>query len=410
MQNPIHRKSYPSRATNLLALLLATLPLHSLADANDTFQLNAAATEQYDSNLFRLSSDVDAEMAIGSSTKSDRISILSAGLKLNKPYSLQRIELEATAINYRYQNFDYLDFTAANYAAAWRWKLTPDLHGNLTASQNESLNSFADYKSYRNLNIRTDNDLRFDAIYEIDGAWQAHGAVSRSKRTNSKIFVQEGDTLSNTIDGGIRYAFPSGSSLTYSLKTGQGEYINRPQPIAVALLDNRFDTLENEARLVWPITGKTTIDARAAYVERDHAHYTERDYSGAVGNLKVDWEITGKTRLAAMLARELASYQSISSSYTRTDRLSINPYWQVDAKFGLRLRYDYARREYLGAIAVTSANGRVDHLHYGQIALEWQPYRSLFISTALQTDRRTSNQPDQDYDSNMINISAQLDF
>jgi len=393
-----------------IALPLLLLSLSARADYEDSLQLNIGANTQYDSNLFRLADDANPESVIGSSSKSDRITTLSAGLKISKPYSLQRFELEATVIDYRYQSFDYLDFTALNYAAAWRWKLTPSLYGNLTTRQNEALNNFADYTGYKNLNIRTDNDLRFDALYEIDGAWRLLGAVSESKRTNSKIYVQEGDTQTTTLDGGIRYAFPSGSSLTYAVRTGQGEYTNRSQPIPVVLLDNRYDNLENEVRLIWPITGKTTIDARVAYLERSHEHYAARDYSGMVGNLNINWEITGKTFLTVALAHELASYQSISSSYTSTDRISIAPYWQIDAKTGLRIRYEYAEREYLGAIAVTPLNGRSDTMHKGQISLEWQPYRSLLISTSLQTDRRTSNRSGQDYDSNMINISAQASF
>ncbi len=407
---PNFRQSSLSCSTASLFALLLLAATSALADAEDTLQLNADATVMYDSNLFRLSSDLDPETALGTSTTSDRISLLSAGIKLSKPYSLQRFELEATAINSRYQNFDYLDFTAANYAAAWRWKLTPSFYGNLTARQSESLNSFADYTNYRNLNIRTDNDLRFDAQYEIDGVWRVLGGVSRAKRTNSKVFVQEGDTRSTTFDGGVRYAFPSGSSITYLLKTGLGDYINRPQPIAAGQFDNGFKTLENEVRLVWPITGKTNLDVRAAFIQREHDHYSDRDYSGGVGHVKVDWDIAGKTRLITTLARELSSYQSISSSYTQTDRLSIAPYWQIDAKTSLRFRYEYARREYLGALTETPANGRIDHLQNGQIALEWQPYRSFLVSTALQKDRRTSNQYAQDYDSNMINVSAQLDF
>lgn len=394
----------------LIALPLVLSSLSACGDTNDTVQLNVGTSVQYDSNLFRLSSDINPDAALGTSSKSDRISTLSAGLSFSKPYSLQLFEFDATAIDYRHQNFDYLDFTALNYAAAWRWRLTPSIHGNLTTRQNEALNSFADYKGYNNLNIRTDNNLRFDATFDVDGVWRLLGAVGRTKRTNSKAFVQEGDTQTTTLDGGVRYASPSGSSLTYVIRTALGEYTNRPQPVPAALLDNRFDNIENEIRLIWPVTGKTTLDGRVAYLERNHEHYAARDYSGMEGNLGIDWEVCGKTRLALTLARELASYQSFSSSYTSTDRLSIAPYWQIDAKTGLRLNYEYAQRKYLGAIAATPLNGREDVLRNGQIALEWQPYRSLLISTSLQADRRTSNQSGQDYYSYMISVSAQASF
>lgn len=158
------------------------------------------------------------------------------------------------------------------------------------------------------------------------------------------------------------------------------------------------------------ITGKTTIDTRVAHFERKHANYAARDYDGMIGNLNLNWEITGKTRLTASWAHELASFQSASSSYSTTDHITLSPYWQFSAKTGLRLRYDYARRDYRGAIAATPQNDRSDTLQTGVISLEWQPLRTLSVSTSLQNDRRTSNLPGLDYDAKIINLTAQIVF
>ncbi len=398
-----------------LSSLLAALPpllvaTHARADADDAINLTAGVNVQHHSNLFLLPSGVDPQAVLGTSTKSDLISTASVGLKLNKPYSLQRFELEATVVDNRYRTFSYLDFTALNYAAAWRWKLTPSLYGNLTATRTESLNSFSDYRRYDNQNLRVDENQRFDGIYEIDGNWRIVGGLARITRTNSEVFVQEGDNRINAVNAGIRYDFRSGSSLSYMAKTGRGEYMNRPQPIPVLLLDNRFDERENALHLLWKITGKANIDARAAYLERISADFSARDYSGNVGNLKLNWEISANTFLAAGWARELSSYQSISSSYTSTDRFTLAPYWRISEKTGLRLRYDHAQLEYRGAIAPTPQNGRVDTLRTGMVALEWQALRSVAVTTSLQSDRRTSNLPGNDYSTTITNISAQVSF
>lgn len=380
------------------------------ADADDTLNLTVGINEQYTNNLFLLPAGVDAQAVLGTSTKSDWITASSVGLKFNKPYSLQRFELEATVIDTRYRTFDYLDFTALNYAAAWRWQVTPSLHGNLTTFRNEGLNSFSDYRRYNQQNIRTNENSAFDAIYEIGGGWRLFGGVSQTTRTNSKIFVQEGDTRVNAANAGVGYAFRSGSYLRFQSRFGQGEYVNRPEPIPVVLLDNRFDERENGVQLTWKPTGKTSLDARAAYLQNISDNYSARDFSGAIGNLNLNWEISGKTSLMATLARALSSYQSISSSYTRTDRLTLATYWRIREKAGLRVSYDYAAQDYLGAIAATAQNGRADTTRTGSIAFDWNPWRNVTVSTSLQRAKRDSNQPGNDYAANSANFSAQVSF
>lgn len=395
----------------MIGLLLSMLFARTAcADADDTFNIVAGVSSMYDSNLFRLPPGADPEIFVGESTKSDVNTLTSIALRINKPYSLQRFELEATVVDSRYHTFSYLDYTAYNYAAAWRWKLTPRFHGNLTANRLESPNSFNDYSGYRIKNLRTAVNERFDGVFEVDGVWRLIGGVEQSTQTNSEIFIQEGDNRVNSANAGLRYDFPSGSLLSYRFKFGRGEYTKRPNPIPVVLLDNAFDDREGEIRFKWGLTGKTTLDARVAHFQRTSANYSARSYGGNVGHLKLDWEVSGKTRLAAAMEQELTSYQQISSSYISTQRYSLTPYWQIDAKTALRVRYAFARSEYLGAIATTPLNGRIDDLHTGMIALDWQPLRAVSLSASLQNDRRDSNQPAFDYKSSMFSITAQLNF
>lgn len=392
-------------AQTLVLLLLAR---HATADADDTINLTVGANAQHDSNLFRLPSGADTRALIGHSSGAESISTTSVSLKLNKPYSLQRFELEATMIDARYQTFDYLSYTALNYASAWRWMLTPNFHGNLTATKTEQPNSFNDYSGYHIKNLRTTQAEHFDGEFKVTGTWRLVAGVGQTTNTNSKLFVQQGDDRIDTANAGIRYDFLSGSSLAYMNRTGRGAYTQRPQPIPGVLFDNGFDDVDNSLLLNWRVTGKTTVNARASHFQRTSNNYSARSYGGNVGNLNINWEVTGKTRINATLARELTSYQQLSSSYISTDRISINPTWQISAKTALRLGYEYAQMDYLGAITVTPLNGRVDNMRTGSIALDWQPLRSFTISGSLQKGQRDSNQTGFDYKSTTAGVSAQL--
>ncbi len=381
----------------LAAPLLATG--QARADEFDTVNVTLGASSVRDDNLFRLPS----------SAKSDTISSTTLGLKFAKNYSLQRLELEGSVSDYRYQTFSYLNFTATNYTAAWRWSATPRLHGNLTTSRSEALNSFADYRNYDTRNIRTDETSRFDGIFDI-GPWQLLGAVGTIKRSNSQTFLQEGDNTLDTVEGGVGYSFPSGALISAVSRHGRGEYFKQSQPNPATQIDNRFDQDEQELRLTWPITGKTQLDGRLAHVSRQHAHFADRDYAGTIGNLDLRWMISAKTSLVTSLAHELASYQTTDSSYSRTDRVVVSPLWQISEKTRLRLRYDYARRDYLGPLAGVTASNRQDTLRVSSLALEWQPLRTLFLSASLAGDRRESSTTGFSYDSKSVLVSAQISF
>ena len=167
--------------------------------------------------------------------------------------------------------------------------------------------------------LRTDQNQHLEGVLEVGSSWRILWGVLQTTRTNSEAFNEEDDNRLDSAEGGLRYDFSSGSSLSYVARNGRGVFFNRSQPIYSSQLDNRFDQSENEIRLIWPITWETTIDARAAHLDRRHAHFSDRDSAGNVGHLRVNWQITDKTSLMAGIGRELSSYQSSSSSYIGTD-------------------------------------------------------------------------------------------
>lgn len=405
----LRRRSSGHALAGFLGLLLLLAPPAS-ADAEDTFSIVAGVNQLHDDNLFRLSSSADPQTVLGKSTKADDITVSSLAFKVNKPYSLQKFEFEVSLIDYRYRNFSYLSYSTQPYKAAWRWSVTPSLHGNLTTERTQSLNSFADYTGYTTRNTHVDERTRFDGVLDLSASWHLLAGVAQSTSTNSQVTLGQSNSRVNTAEAGVRHTFPSGSALSYIVRNGRGDYFNRPDPLLAGLSDNRFDDRLNELRLLWALTGKASVDTRLAHFQRTHAHYAMRDFGGNTGSVNLNWSISGKSFLTASAARELGSYQTFSSSYTTTDRLTLSPYWQFGAKTALRARYDYARRDYLGAIAATPANNRSDTLRTAMIALEWQPLRSLSVSGSLQSETRASNQPGLDYRDKTLGLTAQLTF
>ncbi len=380
------------------------------ADQEGTLSVVAGYALRHEDNLFRLPPGATPQAATGKSSRSDTIDTTSLGLRLNKRYSLQRIQLEADLTDYRYRTFDYLNFTARNHAAAWYWQLTPAFRGTLSSRRTETLNSFNDFTGYGVRNIRTDEMHRLDGVYELDGAWRLLGGAAQTVRTNSETFLEESDTRLNTVEAGVRRDFASGSSLSLLARQGRGKYVNPPDLSAVRQLDNAFDQREQELKLHWPATARTTLQGRLTYLERRHENFSARDYSGMVGNLSVTMRATDKLLLTGGFVHELNPYQSDSSSYASTDRLSLGAQWRITAKTTLRGHYDVARREFRGAIAGSPDGDRADTLHGARVALEWQAYRAVQLSVAVDQERRASNQSAYDFKNTTGTVSARLTF
>jgi len=411
---------------SLITQYAAAQALGPAVQPGDTFSVTAGTTFLYDTNIFRLNPQIPPALVTGKDTRADQVITTTATLNVNKLYSLQRFEINASLVDNRYHNFDYLDFLGKNGTATWHWSLTPYLYGRLTGNHREALQNFADITGFLNSttkNLRTDNNARFDAVLELDGAWRLIGGVAYDVRTNSRLLVQDFDNSVFSVEGGLRYAFPSGSSLTYKVRQGYGDFYKRPEPIQATLFDNRFDETEHELRLIWPVTGKSSIDARVGHFARKHPHFPERDFDGFVGNFNLNWAVTSKTRAVLGWARDLANfqtapgsfqnnpfYQQFSSSYVSINRVFLAPVWQITEKVALRLRYDFMMRDHLGAVVFVPGGDRNDTQHSGLLALDWQPLRALFISGALQRDHRSSDHRGFNYDSSAASISARLNF
>lgn len=394
-------------------LISALLAVHAMAPAwaqeDPGFKFKADYTLVSDSNLFRLPAGANVLALTGRASASEQISVYGAGVSYRGSYSLQRLELDLSLRENRYQHFDYLNHTAANYKAAWRWSLTPRTHGTLSHDRSETLNSFADYQTFGSSNKRTNTQTRFDAAHELSGPWRLVGGLSQQRQTNQQNLITEGDFSARTADVGVAYIFSSGSSFAYSHKNTIAGYLNRTLPSA-GLYDDGYDQRDDELRAHWPITGKTTLDASASHISRTHPNYPQRNYSGLNANARLRWSLSGKAALVTGLQRELASYQSSSANYTLTDRLLLAPVWQISPKTVLRLNLQFTQRDYLGTPTGAIASPRRDTLRDATLALEWKPNNSLTVSTALQNARRRSNQAGLDFDARVLTLTAQYAY
>ncbi|WP_072294976.1 XrtB/PEP-CTERM-associated polysaccharide biosynthesis outer membrane protein EpsL [Nitrosovibrio sp. Nv17] len=411
--------------TYVLFLLSFSLTTQNAgADDNDTFNVTIGSTLMYDSNVFRLSPLINPVTFLGRPERSDQIVTTTATLNINKSYSLQRFEFNGSIVDNRYSNFNFLNFIGKNYSAAWHWQLTPYFHGVLSSSRKEMLNNFSALTGFvnsTNRNLRIDENHRFDGVFEVNRSLHLIGGVSQTVAQNTQFTVQDFDNKVLSVEGGMRYTLPSNASLTYRVRSGQGDFFKRPFPIPSNLLDTRFNDLEHRLQLIWPLTAKTSINGRIGHFSRKHEHFPQRDFSGLIGGVDVNWGITGKTFLMASFSHEIANlqtatnfqlpqFQRFSSSYVVTDRFSVMPIWQVSPHIILRVRYEYITRKFGGEVIPLIFGNRSDTHHTGMVMLSWDPIKTISLSAMVQKDHRSSNLATYLYDDFTASVTARLNF
>lgn len=364
----------------------------------DTLNFVFGGGMRYDDNLFRASTGKQSDIDYSA----------NAGIKLDKPYSLQRFQLDATLTEHKFRSNDFLDYHAFDYRAAWLWSLTPKINGILLAKQEQVLNDFADFRTSHVKSIQTNEVRLFNIDGDVGGGVHLLGGLLDVRSRNSKTFQEVGDYQQDGAELGVKYVSRAQNWISLVQRETNGQYRGRALD-PVAQLDTGFDEHVTEAALGWQLTGKSELGAKLGHVARDHDHFSARDYSGTIGRVVYRWKPTGKLRLDLSLSRNLFSFQEDINSYYVADTLSIEPVWKFSPKTTLRLRYDYGDRDYRGAI-VPTAQMRQDSVQKLLLSADWQATRRMLLTGSLQHERRNSNLSGFDFDDNAAMLNASILF
>jgi len=387
----------------------------SVADSGDVFNTVMGSSYTYESNLFRLPSG--RQPTGPNAERSDNILRTNVGFKINKSYSLQTFTFDFTHIQNKYDNAKYLDFEANNYNGAWLWSLTPSLKGTLSADRRVDLVPFADLtnvtgQSTSIQNIRTIENQMASFDWSPHNKWHLLGSYNKLDVTNSQTFLPETSFKLDTIEGGIKYVFPSESYVSFSVRDSKGE--NQTTNFA-RLVGRTFDEKQEELKLLWILSGKSRVMSNFGHFRRVDDDFSIRDFSDYFGGINYTWDATGKTSVVFSLSRKVAAFLDTTSSYTTLDSVSVNPTWYATSKVAVRANMQLTRRTFLGDAPVSSPVEREDDGFTYGIGLDWTPRSTIKIGLNLSRDKRDSNSirvngVDRDYTSNTASVSGQLTF
>lgn len=378
----------PSFRPVLYLASMCLLPCAAHAQLLGPFTVRAGAGLEHDSNVLRAPSNQEL---------SDQVGSLSLGLKGDKQYGLQRFRVNAEATRYRYQKHPELNYSTVNYSAAWDWQVTPRLQGVLSAdrTQYRDVSRFTDITGIERAGGtggRTERNEVFEGRYLIDGPWRVLGGVlhtsSTSREARRDIDIPwDASPSVRSVRVGAAYEFASGTEFTGRVRRGNGEYKDLPVALGGSI---DFRETETEFGVKWPVTAKTAVDGRIAYLQRTHSANSALDFKGPVGEGNVTYEVTPKTRLVGGLSTELYSYQVGSPGHVRSTRLYVRPVYKPTVKTEVSLRYVYETRNWTGAPAGSLEDGRRDTSQWVVGAVGYQPLRNVDIAATVRYERRNS--------------------
>jgi exopolysaccharide biosynthesis operon protein EpsL len=350
----------------------------------------------YDSNLFRLSDDADAQTAIGSSDKSDMIYQLGAGGKYEFRESRQKFIAEANVTEYKFHRFDDLDNTSDDLRGEWQWEVGNNWNGDLGIGQRRYLESFANFQQ----NVRdmvNQNRLYGSANYLVYSRLKLTAAADWVDTKHGVDSRNTLDSKTNTTTLAVNWITPAENSLGLLYRRADANFPNQAI-IGTAVLDNSYTENEYSVVLRWRASGASDVFARLGYTKRTFEQQQNRDYSAPTWRVTYRWQPTGKTALEFTARRELVDFQGLTANYERITGFSVSPTWSVTPKLALRGTIARDNLEYLGNPGLAAvANDREDTDRRYQISALWTPLRLTELTFNIENGRRTSNTALGDY-------------
>ena len=377
--------------------LLSSSPLS--ADEADVFNLTATVSAQWDDNFFRRPPDADPQ--------ADTITTTTIGANLDKTIGVQRLIANVNMVDYRYQTNDYLDFVAVNYDAKWLWSAGKRLTGTLSFLRSELPNDYADNRSAGRRNVQTTEVERFEANYWFHSSWAAVAGLVSTSLTNQVPTRTDGDYDANGYELGLRFRPASGNTATARAVHLDGNYSNRLLN-SVFQYDNGFTQDNYGVELDWRLTGHSQLRGRLDYLDRQHQHFSQRDYAGWVGNLQYLYAYSGKSVFSVGYNRKLEAYQQLTSSYYVLDQITLAAQWAATSQITVNGRVAYGLQAYRGAIIPLPAGleQRQDDTSSLGLDVAYTPARWLQLNAGVTLTDRNSNYDAFDYRDRIVFISA----
>ena len=400
-------------ATETLALLMMLGMISSPARAEnyeDTFKPYVRGLYGYDSNLFRLQNDQEANAVLGTTDMAESYHTLAAGMDANLRLSRQAIKAHAEFNQTRFSTYNMLDYDGHDAYLKWDWLVGSVAKGEVGIAETLSQASYANVKQPVSNLIRTRRNF-FQAAIKLDNPWQVKFGADRTSTSNNASIQRVQNATVDTVNAGVQYSSRKGSTIAVISQRSDGQYPNR-QLVGLDPVDNGYRQWDNGVAVAWAPTGKTQLSGKLNYTQRNYADVPQRGFSGLTGLFSMDWTVTGKTTLRASLHRDIGALENNTASHTLNRGIAFGADWKPTAKlaFNTQLRYDDIVYAVDPDVALSTAPAREDRLTTVQAGMQYSVLRNTMLSLVLQRGVRDSSEALSSYGYNSALINLRSEF
>jgi len=423
-----------ANSTGRLAILLASLlPLAAqaqvqaigqqdlvsstpgLADVNpDVLTFQAGLGLEYHDNIFDLPNGVTpTEATYGGSGRSDTQIRGLFGVNFDKQVSLQRFQLFGQLEPVKFMEFDRFDHVAYDLGANWDWAIGRPWFGTLGVRLTERLSGF-DSVQITDKNMEERNKFYATAGMRLTPDWAIVSGIDLETARNSASALDYYDYDFLSYELGARYTRGRQSEFEFVWRHTDGDYPNRQVldsagNVLPSSVDNEFSQDSLLLRLQYRPSNDSRIAGHVGYTTRDYDTPSDRDFSGVVAGLDLDWSPTGAFQMRTSLIHEIQPEELLTANHVTSTSLVLRPLFQLTGRTALEGLAQYTKRDYDGEPTVGAGTRKDDVTIVGLDAI-YAYSRTITGRAGVQYVKRDSNISQFDFDDTRITLSVVANF
>jgi exopolysaccharide biosynthesis operon protein EpsL len=345
----------------------------------------------------------------GSGDASSASRIAEAGVLLDKRIGQQALSAALQFTHTIYEQLPELDNDGKDLRLNWNWHLGTHLDGNLGTSYVQALAPFVNFHD-RERNLRSERREFADGGWLLHPSWRVRAGVSRDTLAYDLDAQQAGNRVENVGELGLDYLASSGSTIGTQLRHTRGQFPNRQQIDALSV-DNSYDQDELKAKIDWLITGKTRLQFLGGLVERKHDAFAARDYRGVNARMNANWQASAKLGVTLAGWREIGALDDVTASYTLNQGMSLGSTWDASDKLRIDGQLKRETSDYSGTAAIASIlSERMDSVSRASFGLVYKPTAHLRLGVQAYHAERRSNLAGNSYPTSGLLFNSRYEF
>ena len=388
-----------------MPLCAALVPLAGVvgrAHAAIDFNPQAAVSASHNTNVFSRSTDEPPFAATGNTQLGDTILRYLLASTADISWGLDRLTLTAQGERFDYNRFKELNHFESKFGGTFDWYLGPRLNGTLNYTQQRIMAPLADTLSEQ-LAIQTDKVTSGDFRYLLTPRWRIDlQPMWHDFESPLPLYPDFGDKETSLV-AALKYLG------IHRLTSG----------LRIEYMDGRYHGIINATRYHqataqltanYAVSGFSSFDAALGYTNRKNDFATNQlvanqlgDTKAFTGSLGLHRAFSVKTSADLRVFREVESYVAGANSQITTGGEG-SVQWKPDVKFTVVLRYRIATQSIQGTLAIDNFANRTDHVHHGEVDVEYHMLKWLTLRPYYVRDLRGSNFHDANFNSTVVGL------